>query len=279
MFAGLDLCPEERMKSDRGSGLFAGLSGVVEQSLGVSKFASKSAASELARNGIGTEAATLVPALFALLDQNWARALQGATSHSRQNFRWWLPQTSLADGNLSPEVSLERELIRAIVAAKRSDWSNQVPLISGIAGPHAFKKRAVDLVHRLDDGCFEFVELKVCSDTPMFAAIESLVYGLLWLLSRRDRSRLGYTESAILDAQSLRLSVLAPQIYYSGYSLTALADVIDIGLRDLGRHHDVDMDFRFTAFPSAFYWSSDRSDPKRPCDQELIALLDGRGVF
>jgi hypothetical protein len=114
--------------------------------------------------------------------------------------------------NASAEVTFERALINALVKAGRNDWSNQVPLISGIVGPHAFKKRAVDLVHRQSDSSFEFVELKIKSDTPVFAAIE-ILYGLLWLLSRRDREILGYDAGPMLDARELGLSVIAPRDY------------------------------------------------------------------
>ena len=36
--------------------------------------------------------------------------------------------------------------IRACEDASRGDWSNQVPIISGVIGPRAYKRRAIDLV-------------------------------------------------------------------------------------------------------------------------------------
>jgi hypothetical protein len=48
-------------------------------------------------------------------------------------------------------VTLERALMRASVVAGRKDWSNQVPVVSGIAGARAYKRQAIDLVHRLPD--------------------------------------------------------------------------------------------------------------------------------
>ena len=95
-------------------------------------------------------------------------------------------------------------LSRCAEQAGRVDWSNQVPIISGIAGSSAYKRRAVDLVRCLPDGGFNFVELKVASDTPLYAAIEVLNYGLLWLLSRETRVQLGYQSNPILDAPALQ---------------------------------------------------------------------------
>ena len=71
------------------SGLFAGLPEVVDQALEVNKFASKTAALNLGRRGCGAGAATLVPALFDLLDRNWVETLKAAGSQSRENFRWY----------------------------------------------------------------------------------------------------------------------------------------------------------------------------------------------
>ena len=177
------------------------------------------------------------------------------------------------------EVTLERDLIRALINAGRTDWSNQVPLISGIAGPHAFKRRAIDLVHCRDESSFEFVELKINSDTPVFAAIEILTYCILWLLSRRDRLSLGYPAGPILDARELRLSVLAPRDYYSRYSVEPLARAINDDLRELGRRQGVIMAFCFTAFPQTSSWPRGVGYPLSLSDKDLIALLDSREII
>jgi hypothetical protein len=263
-----------RRKGD--SGLFAGVREVVDQALGVNDFATKSAALELTKRGYGVETATLVPKLYKIIHRNWNGTVQtGQRSRSQENFRWHCPQTYIAGKNASAEVTFERALINALVKAGRNDWSNQVPLISGIVGPHAFKKRAVDLVHRQSDSSFEFVELKIKSDTPVFAAIEILVYGLLWLLSRRDREILGYDAGPMLDARELGLSVTAPRDYYSRYAVAPLARVINDGFRELGEQHGVTMGFRFTAFPESFSWARGPREPPRPSGKDLIALLDG----
>lgn len=85
-----------------------------------------------------------------------------------------------------------------------------------VSWDHANTKERVDLVRRLPDGGFEFVELKIASDTPLYATIEVLTYGLLWLLSRRSRAQLGYASNPILDTPTLQLSTLAPMQFYVG---------------------------------------------------------------
>ena len=136
--------------------------------------------------------------------------------------------------------------------------------------------RSVDLVQRRGKSAFEFVELKINSNTPIFAAVEILVYGLLWLLSRRDRQVLGYAAGPILDAKELRLSVLAPRDYYRRYSVDPLAKAINDGLRKFGKQHGVTMEFRFTAFPASFTWPSDSTSLSKARGKDLIAHLDGR---
>ncbi len=271
MFSGLDM----RRKNE--TGLFAGVREAVDQALGVSDFATVRDTLGFKEHGYGAKTATLVPALFGLINLNWDAAVQnGRRSYSQDNFRWHFPQTKIVDHNTSAEVTLERALIRALLKAGRNDWSNQVPLISGIAGPHAFKKRAVDLVQRRNEKVFEFVELKMQSDTPVYAAVEILVYGLLWLLSRRDREILHYPAGPMLGAGELRLSVLAPRNYYSRYSVEPLALAINDGLRKLGEQHGVTMSFRFTAFPESFSWPRQPAEPTKPSDSDLIAFLDDR---
>ena len=257
------------------TGLFAGVREVVDRALAVSDYASKGASLCLKGRGYPAETATLVQDLFEVIERNWTLAVRSnRRSLSNENFRWHCPQTALAPHNKSSEVTLERALICALLRAKQDDWSNQVPLISGIAGPHAFKKCAVDLVYRKGEGSFEFIELKVNSNTPVYAAVEVLVYGLLWLLSRRDRKHLGYAEGPILAARELMLSVLAPRSYYSRYSVEPLARAVNEGLVVLGKHHGVTMGFCFNAFPAS--WPPVSGEHLKPSDEQLIALLDAR---
>jgi hypothetical protein len=271
LFFGLDMQRKDE------TGLFASVRETIDQTLGVCDYTSKTAALDLKNNGYGADTADLVPELFKVIERNWNAALQTVRrSHSLENFRWRFPQTQHAQHNRSPEVTLERALIGALLAAGRKDWSNQVPIISGIAGPHAFKRRAIDLVHQRADSSFEFIELKIDSDTSIYAAIEILVYGLLWLLSRRDVKILDYKAGDILNAQELSLSVLAPQEYYRRYSVVPLAKAINDGLHQLGDQHGVTMSFRFTAFPRSFSWPRNPGEAPIPSDEDLIGFLDRR---
>jgi hypothetical protein len=260
--------------------LFEGIHDLINARLGVTKFQTLTAALELAaRNPFVLDGEEFVHALFDQLDKNWTSVLPRLSrAASSQNFRWCEPKVSIAPHNRSPEVTLERALICACVDAKRDDWSNQVPLISGIAGPHAYKRRAIDLVHRMKDGGFEFVELKVKNGTPAYAAIEILTYGLLWLLSRRDRSVIGYSSNPILDASIIQLSVLAPAKFYIRFEHQELSVALNSGLSLLGSRFGVQMGLRQMAFPEDFRWSPaspekrelllnwlDRREPIKPC--------------
>jgi hypothetical protein len=234
--------------------LFVGVDAAINAHLGVTDYRTKTAARILnscaPKDFVGEN---LVKAAFTVLRANWQRALPNAKA-SHQNFRWRYPQLVLARQNTSPEVTLERALMQACENSGRRDWCNQVPIISGVLGPHAYKRRAVDLVHRRADGTFEFVELKVASDTPLYATIEILLYGMLWLLSRESREQLGYPSNPILDTRTLQLSTLAPATFYAHLMPFGFADAINRGISTLGRQHGVGMGFRLTAFPCDFRW-------------------------
>lgn len=234
--------------------LFAGVDAIINARLGVVNYRTKTATKALvARPPSTLDGEGLVEALFETLRANWHRALPSAKA-SHQNFRWRYPQLSVAQQNTSPEVTLERAFIRACEDASRGDWSNQVPIISGVIGPRAYKRKAIDLVRCLPEGSFEFVELKIASDTPTYATIEILLYGLLWLLSRECRTQLGYPPNPILDTPALQLSTLAPAAFYTGLLPFGFADAVDLGISALGRQHGVTMGFRPMAFPQDFSW-------------------------
>lgn len=239
--------------------------------LGVQDFRTRTAALALARTvPVQLDGTAFVAGLFERLSVNWDRCMSRKPRGSQQNFRWHEPRTGIAHLNPSPEVTLERALMRAIANAGRADWSNQVPLVSGISGPHIGKRRAVDLVHHMNGGGFELVELKVASNTPLFAALEILQYGLLWLLSRRDRHLLSYADRKMLDVATLHLSILAPRAFYSSAPLGGLAATFDRGVAALGKNAGIEMRFEEKAFSDDFQW------PAVYSDGELLAFLDHR---
>lgn len=205
-------------------------------------------------------------AVFNVIEANWRLCLASAArGASTQNWRWRAPQLQIAPHNTSPEVVLERALVGACERAGRTDWSNQVPVASGVAGPSAERRRAIDLVHQLEASAFEFIELKIASDNPLYAAIEIIGYTAIWLLSREQPSH----QSALLDADTIDAVVLAPEAYYARYKLSGLEHQLDNELRALGAERDVELGFRFEAFADVY-----AAGPYT--DQSIEALLASR---
>ena len=215
----------------------------------------------------------LVEQMFSKISANWHDCLEALKRPpSRQNWRWFDPKPDISPRNKSPEVTLERAVITAALAQGRLDWSNQVPIASGMSGS-GDRRRAIDLVHQRGSGKFDFVELKIASDNPLFAAIEILEYGLVWLLSRCHRASLGYDGRPLVEATDVRLSVLAPAAYYRELDLSWLADGLNMGLHTLGeREGSVKLAFTFEAFPPRFSWPAEYSDAA------LCKLLDNRSA-
>lgn len=117
----------------------------------------------------------------------------------------------------------------------------------------------------------ELVELKIESDNPLFAAIEILKYGFVWLLSRRDQKALGYRETRLLQASNVKLSVLAPSAYYRDLKLDWLAQGLSEDIRTLGESAGVRMSFAFEEFPDDFSWPTNT-------EVDVLDALDGKIV-
>lgn len=238
--------------------LFNGVEELAADLFGVASIRHRSAVRQVNENSsTAIHRQAIVEALFERVEANWARCI-GALSRppSTQNWRWWDPKFEIAPENRSPEVTLEREIVRAARALGRKDWSNQVPIASGIVGG-GDRRRAIDLVHQRALGGFDFVELKIESDNPIFAAVEILQYGFVWLLSRQDQDVLGYRGRTLIEASDVQLSVLAPSAYYRGFDLARLAANLSHGLAVLGeRHGSVGLGFTFEEFPPDFRWDS-----------------------
>lgn len=204
----------------------------------------RAAANELTRRETpitGTRA--FLEASYARIHSNWLAAIDaGYTNPSKENWRWKRHQ-SLGPNNRSPELKLER----AIVNACGENWSNQMPTASGLTGPATDKRAAVDLVTREDPTKYSMIELKVNSNTPLFAAVEIMKYGLLFLWSKNNQEVLGYEQKLqpILAAKTVTLGVLAPADYYSNFELTNMASALNGGLVEFGDQHDVSLGFEF----------------------------------
>jgi hypothetical protein len=135
-----------------------------------------------------------------------------------------------------PKANNETKIERCV--AKQKGWYNQIPTCSGVMGSHSHHRMDIDLICCRDHNkAYDFVELKIASDTPLYAAIEILIYGVIYVFSRLHADKLGYTEKAlpVLDATDVNLCVLAPSdFYYYGnqsYDLKWLADSLDSGIQ------------------------------------------------
>ena len=188
---------------------------------------------------------------------NWSQN----ESRSRQN--WRMKQIPLGENSgylkapkwKNSEVRLERHI--AASCADRLELWNQMPVASGLLplpekdanGKRRVSsegRRAVDLVYRPDgaNGPVEFIELKVLRpngtrDSLRDAALELLEYGALYLFSRIEREKLGYSIQdkdntyKILDAPYIRLRVLALPEYYAGQNIGSFSiDATNDALKD-----------------------------------------------
>jgi len=207
----------------------------------------------------------VVATVFSQISANWRACRDhGVSRSSAQNWRWRQPQLGISGHNASPEVVLERALVAAAERAGRADWSNQVPVASGVAGSFAERRRAIDLVQQKGPGWFQFIELKVASDTPLFAAIEIISYVCIWLVSRGSRP-----VGELLGASRINAVVLAPESYYARFQLTPLQQTLDAEMAALGAEHGVTLGFAFEAFPDVL--------ARQPfTDAGLISVLDDR---
>ncbi|MBN9663524.1 MAG: hypothetical protein J0H49_35325 [Acidobacteria bacterium] len=177
----------------------------------------------------------------------------------------------LASGNASLEVRIERAIARLM----DSDWVNQVPVASGLTAGHE-AKRSIDLVHRRSDTEYDFIELKALSpgkrcggnQTPLFAAMEILQYGLIFLYCRENQLVLfpGTADlHPLLRARIIHLEVLmTPNCYQQqgGIDLSGIAwlNSILLGcLEELNRRTPclVSFTFAFRQFPQEFLWTED----------------------
>ena len=245
--------------------LFDGVDAAVCAVLGVRNLKHRSALHALGR--VEPVQSGSVAAALDVIAANWERSARaGLGSASQQNWRWCKPQTHInKEKNRSAEVVLERALANAFHAAHREDWANQVPVASGVVRSSAERRRAIDLVHQRDEGHYEFIELKIASDTPLFAAFEIISYVGVWLLSRSDECG-----KSLLEARRIDARVLAPAAYYAPFSLKQIEQILDQELHEYGARYGTALSFGFEVLPDGF-------EPlPRYENADVIQLIDGR---
>lgn len=250
--------------------LFSGVSQAASRALGVRNYLREPDSSRLQQSPPSSAAAAaLTRAVHEVIVENFHQIPGRPGSENWRKYKPW-PSTSVQ--NKSAEVLLERALIRACIEAQRKDWWNQVPAVSGLFGPNSGRRCAIDLVHERAPSAFDFIELKVASNTVVYATIEVLQYGFAWLLSRQPKNKqlLGYPDGTLLDGNDVALSVLAPAPFYGKADWKAFSGAVDRTLAEIARAEGATMAFRLEHFRSDF----------DPCAQydgpSVCALFDRR---
>lgn len=207
------------------------------------------------------DGSALIAAIYDRIEENLLQRPDRRPSSDNWKLRSTCSQDKVKtdSANKSDEVTLER----AIVQRWPENWTYQMPVASGLFGSRTDKRRAVDLVYGNGNGCFDMVELKIedKSGTPLYAAMEILGYGLVYLASRKDSARtLRYGNEAlpILTANTISLIVLAPSKYYEKCKLEWLERGLNDNLNNFVKTigvSDLRMEFRFEKFPKDFAWN------------------------
>lgn len=224
------------------SSLLHGVGAAVSDALGIANVRHRSALRSLKI----PDDVDLAAMVYETIAANWLAGDADANKdRSRQNWRWTL-QPQIGAENRSPEVVLERAIASACAAAGRTDWANQIPVASGLVVGASDGRCAIDLGQRRREGHYELIELKIASDTPLFAAVEILGYASLWLLARKDPP---VTNPALLAAERVDLRVLAPSAFYATFDLRDLECRLNEGVQLLGGCQGARLSFAFDVLP------------------------------
>ena len=230
------------------------------------------------------DATALIEKIYAQVICNWKKGVNYELSTENWRFE---SRTNIDARNDDPEIKLERAIVNTQTQLP-ANWANQIPTSSGLVGPRADKHRNIDLIHRREDGAYEFIELKVDSDTPLYAAMEILQYAVLYIFYRENEQEMKWgsaNQKLLREATVIHLRVLAPCSYYEGYNLEWLEESICNGLKAFlaGRTPKLQMDFRFDAFPPWF--TSDHAKAickdlnKEQADSIRMAVDNRRPVY
>jgi hypothetical protein len=227
-----------------------------------------------------TDAASLVREMFECMEETWRGSTRRLSKQpSKENWRF-TQETEIDVKNSSREKQVEKRIAQLALAGKleTNRWANQVPVASGLLGAHTDKKACVDLAFRQGTHSFDLFELKMSSGAghPLYAVIEVLRYGLIYLFSRRHARELGYVVggAGLLAAERIRLAVLGPCSYFRETPplwLNAFCEALTAGLAaELNRDgpEGLVMEIDAEQFPAWFVW---------PCsDEDLVRALLGR---
>lgn len=234
-------------------------------------------------NGIDAigERACRLPNRRGLFEEIFQRVRSNWISN-RAEERWpsqsnWVLRTA-PEFTQHPTKYLEKQLQKNIaILLQNEGWGNDVPTASGLVNDRG-RQMNIDLAHQIPDG-FEFIELKLESNTPYEAAIQVLRYGAVYLLYRLEPElAMRFKGNQMMNAKRIVLEVLAPNRYY------ALGDV-DLPLLEVQlnrqvarfaeeRVRNLSLSFRFMTFDTHFTFK-----PGMNCDLICEAVRGRRSPF
>jgi hypothetical protein len=204
-----------------------------------------------------------LPQRSGLFEEMYKRIRENWNRH-READRWPTPEKNWVlrvapEFTKHPTQHLEKQLQKQIaICLEHEGWGNDVPTASGLVNAHS-RQMNVDLAHRIADG-FEFIELKIKSDTPYCAACQVLRYGAIYMLYRLEPELARrFKGNSMMCAKRIALEVLAPQPYYA-------CEDVDLRCLEMQLDHEVEtfarrkagvvMSFRFMAFGPDFNYQS-----------------------
>jgi hypothetical protein len=201
------------------------------------------------------ERSGLFEELYAGIRENWAR--------HREPDRWPTPDKNWVlrvEKGYTPHPTqrLEKQLQKQIaICLENEGWGNDVPTASGLVNKGG-RQMNIDLTHRVDDG-FEFIELKIESNTPYEAAIQGLRYGAVYMLYRLETGLARrFKGNSMMCAKRIVMEVLAPHRYFScgDIDLRCLETELNHEVEMFGKRPDsrVALSFRFMAFAPDFIY-------------------------
>lgn len=213
---------------------------------------------------------TLIAAMRQCIENNLSK--RRARAPSRDN--WSLGTNRHFDAGKTSQYHESDEVMleRAIVQRWPNDWTSQMPVASGLFGTGTDKYYAVDLVYDHKRGHYDFIELKLKSDTLLYTAMQILGYGLVYLASRQDKANnLNYDDAVLplLNASHITLCVLASEAYYADCDLEWLENAINEGLNKFAKP-DFRMKFRFEKFTFPWKHNSSPADLPMPLLRERV---------
>jgi hypothetical protein len=178
----------------------------------------------------------------------------------------WEKSLKIASHNPSQEKTLEKLTVFLL----DDGWVNQIPVCNGLVADGRADACRIDLGHRIAEREYELIELKFGtegisgSDHPLFAAMEVVHYGLMYLLFRQRRFPIQRGHH-LLRADRIKLIVLAPAAWYRfkrrgdcrlhSFDFGWLATQLSNGLQAYSHQHkmNLNIEMEFQALSSSFH--------------------------